>query len=161
MSRRAKPGQRRRLSAPSAYRSSSSNPISAAGASIPAAAHDAPRPASPASITTTDRPRSASCHATPRPASPPPTTATSREGAGVTGVAIASGKLPAPAVPLARLALATLAAVACVVVAGVLAFHQRDGWGWFLLASLFFGSTGVVQRAAPAPAEAAPPPDDR
>lgn len=52
----------------------------------------------------------------------------------------------------ARLLVANLPATACIVAAGVLAYHERGGWGWFLFASLLFGSTAVVnQREAPRP----------
>ena len=58
---------------------------------------------------------------------------------------------------LARLLLANLPATACIVAAGVLAFYERGGWGWFLFASLLFGSTAVVQRERGAPAAAGEP----
>ena len=47
---------------------------------------------------------------------------------------------------LPRLLAANLAALACIVVAGLLAYEERGGWGWFLFAALLFGSTTVVQR---------------
>lgn len=39
-----------------------------------------------------------------------------------------------------KLALATLAAnlvsISCVITAGALALHEKDGWGWFLFIGL-------------------------
>ncbi len=43
-----------------------------------------------------------------------------------------------------RLLIAHVPATACIASAAFLAFYQRDGWGWFLLAALLFGSTSLV-----------------
>ena len=44
----------------------------------------------------------------------------------------------------ARLLAANLPAVACVVAAGVLAHGGRDGWGWFLVVAVLFGTATAV-----------------
>ena len=57
--------------------------------------------------------------------------------------------------PLLRLLVANLAALACIAVAGLLAYDGKDGWGGFLFAALLFGSTTAISRDG-APAEAGP-----
>ncbi|WP_412063039.1 hypothetical protein [Rubrivirga sp. IMCC45206] len=47
-----------------------------------------------------------------------------------------------------RLLIAHVPATACIAAATILAFYERDGWGWFLFAALLFGSTSLVPQKA-------------